>query len=111
MSIIKNQQRNKFAMIPNLTLSDPRLSLKAKGLLSYLLSLPFDWEVYMSEVVKHSKDGVDSTNSALKELIELKYITRAKIRGKKGKYTGWEYCVYDVPTESGFPNPGEPKLG
>ena len=112
MGIIKNQgQRNKFAIIPNETLADDRLSWKAKGLLSYLLSLPYDWEVYTSEVAKHSTDGIDSLNSGLRELMELNYIKRTKIRGKNGKYEGWEYCVYDVPTESGISNLGLSNLG
>ena len=105
MAIIKNQQK-KFAMIPNETLADARLSWKAKGLLCYLLSLPHDWEVYTSEVAKHSTDGVDSMNSGLRELMEFNYVHRTKIRGEKGKYSGYEYCVYDVPTESGFSKSG-----
>ena len=108
MGIIKNQgQRNKFAMIPNSTLADERLSWKAKGLLCYLLSLPYDWEVYTSEVVKHATDGVNSLTSGLNELMEFKYIHRSKIRGEKGRYEGWEYCVYDVPTESGLSDFGK----
>lgn len=112
MAIIKNQgQRNQFAIIPNETLADERLSWKAKGLLAYLLSLPYDWEVYTSEVTKHSTDGVDSLNSGLKELMEFNYVKRSKVRGKNGKYEGWEYCVYDVPTESGLSKSGLSKLG
>ena len=112
MGIIKNQgQRNKFAIIPNETLADDRLSWKAKGLLAYLLSLPYDWEVYTSEVAKHATDGVDSLTSGLKELMDLNYIKRTKIRGKNGKYEGWEYCVYDIPTESGISSSGEAYFG
>ena len=86
-------------MIPNETLADKRLSWKAKGILSYLLSLPYDWEVYTSEVAKHSTDGIKSLNSGIQELIKLGYIERIVIRGEKGLYGGYEYSVSSSPTE------------
>lgn len=98
MAIIKNRIENKFTTIPNETLADERLSWKAKGLLSYLLSLPYDWEVYTSEVVRHSTDGTKSLTSGLNELIELGYIERVQVRGEKGYYNGWEYSVYNTST-------------
>jgi len=100
MAIIKNRRENKFTQIPNETLADERLSWKAKGLLSYLLSLPYDWEVYTSEVVKHSTDGEKSLTSGLNELIKFGYVIRTKIRGEKGHYSGYEYSVYDASTRT-----------
>jgi len=100
MAIIKNRIENKFTTIPNETLADDRLSWKAKGLLAYLLSLPYDWEVYTNEVVTHSTDGEKSLTSGLNELMKFGYIERAKIRGEKGHYSGYEYSVYSTSTRT-----------
>lgn len=98
MAIIKNRSKVEFAQIPNEALADKRLSLRATGLLSYLLSLPYDWDVYTSEIVTHHTDGIKSLNSALKELIKFGYIERVKTRGEKGHYSGYEYSVFNTPT-------------
>ena len=60
-----------FTILNNTCIRDERLSLKAKGLHTYLMSLPSGWKLYKSELVHHSTDGIDSVNSALKELIDM----------------------------------------
>lgn len=100
MAIFKHKMEQDYTVIPNATLGDCRLSWKAKGLLVYLLSLPANWEVHTNEVVKHATDGEKSLTSGLAELLEFKYVIRNELRGDKGKYEGYEYCVYSVPTET-----------
>jgi len=100
MAIVKNKVINNFAMIPNKLLADERLSWKAKGVLCYLLSMPYDWKIYTEEICKHSKDGVKCLNAAINELIKFGYITRDVIRVEKGHYGGYEYSVFNVPTET-----------
>jgi uncharacterized phage protein (TIGR02220 family) len=99
MNIIKRHKRDTpFVMISREALSDENLSLKSKGLLAYLLSLPDDWKIYVSELEKHSRDGRDSTRSALNELIDNNYIIREKVR-EKGKFKGYNYTVFDFPQQ------------
>lgn len=79
-------------------LSDGRLSWKAKGLLSYLLSKPSNWRVYVSDLVKRSKDGKDAVYSALRELEGSGYVERTRIRDEETqRITGVETVVYERP--------------
>jgi hypothetical protein len=108
MATIKRAKRDTpFVIIDKTALQDNRLSWKAKGLLAYLLSLPDDWKVYVKELSKHATDGRDATNTAIKELIKVGYITRERVRGEDGQFTGWDYTV----TENGFSVNGKPENG
>ena len=96
MSTIRILKDNNFTVMSNHHLRDVNLSLKAKGLLSYLLSLPDDWHIYVSELVKHSADGKESIYSALKELIKNSYVTKQMMYEEKTKkFTGINYTVYE----------------
>lgn len=108
--VIKDRE-NPYVMINKQFLNDNRLSWKAKGLLTYLLSMPDDWQIYEAELVKHSKDGLTSLKSGIKELIELGYIVREQLRNEKGQFKGYEYCVYESPAEIGFSNNGDSNNG
>ena len=90
---VKKDKDNPYVLINKNFLNDENLSWKAKGLLAYLLSLPDDWEIYISELQKHSTDGRDSTSNAIKELIKNAYIDRKEIRTEgrfKSIYTVFE---------------------
>ena len=96
--IIKIHKRdNPYAQIDKDILRNENLSWRAKGLLAYLLSLPHDWKVYLTEITKHSTDGATSTRSAFKELRESGYVRKVSSRDDKGQITGWETIVYEVP--------------
>jgi len=99
MSIIKNKVLNNFAMIPNELLADENLSWKAKGVLCYLLSMPYDWKIHTNEIEKHAIDGRESLNTAIKQLIELGYIERVKLNNEKGQFSGYEYSVYNTSSQ------------
>lgn len=77
-------------------LNDKRLSWKAKGLHSFMLSKPNNWKFYDSELVEHAKDGIDSLKSALKELKKYGYMKRIRHRDENGRFV-WETVVYEVP--------------
>ena len=111
MAIFKNCQVNNFAMIPNELLDDAKLSWKAKGVLCYLLRLPCDWKIHTEEIEKHSRDGIDCLNSTISELIKFGYIVRTKIRGENGRFGGYEYSVFNVPTVTDFSKNGKTKNG
>jgi len=102
MSIIKRSKRiTPFVQIDREALQNKCLSWKSKGLLGYLLSLPDDWQIYVSELKQHATDGRDSTANALKELIKNGYVTREKVQNKDtGRFEGYNYTVYDQPVIS-----------
>lgn len=90
---------------------DDNLSAKAKGILLYFLSRPDDWQIYTSEVVKHMNDGQKSINSGIQELMECKYVHRIQKRTDAGIFNGYEYLVYEKPTEMPFSENGETENG
>ena len=100
-----------FAMVPSEFLRDKSVSLKAKGLLSFLLSLPPDWVIYKSKLTDYFLDGKDSISSAWDELEILGYIHSVRIVGNDGLSRGFNYVVYYEPTEIGLPEIGLPESG
>ena len=96
---VNKDKNNPYVMLNKGFLNDERLSWKAKGILSYLLSLPDDWQIYEVEIQKHSADGITSLKSGIKELMENGYIKREQTRNDKGHFIGYKYQVYEVSTE------------
>jgi len=82
--------------VSNDVIRNKDLSLQAKGLLVYLLSLPADWEVHKTEICKHFRNGRDSVFRAWKELQEQGYITEKKYRDEKGRFQT-QYTIYEEP--------------
>lgn len=81
-------------------LRNENLSLKAKGLLSQMLSLPDNWDYSLLGLAKINRDQVTSVKSAVDELIAAGYVTRISVRDSKGKYGGYDYNVYEFPQQS-----------
>ncbi len=94
----KTKAKN-FTVMTNHHLKNRDLSLKAKGLLSLILSLPDDWNYTTRGLSAICKDGVESIGSALKELEKAGYIVRHRIRDGKGRITDIEYVIYETPGE------------
>ena len=88
---------NPYVMVAKTAIQDESLSWKATGLLSYLLSLPDDWTIYVSELTKHKTNGLRSTRSALNELITTGYIEHIVTRDIKGRYSEHAYIVHEIP--------------
>ncbi len=87
-------------------LRNARLSLKAKGLLSLMLSLPEDWDYTTKGLACICKDGVDSITTALKELEQHGYLTRQRLRYENGQLGDIEYTIHERPVDAeteGFP--------
>jgi predicted GNAT superfamily acetyltransferase len=95
-SIVKSKSNDPFTRIPNITARTTNLSLKAKGLLLVLISLPDDWAVYKSNLHQFSEDGRDATTNAFNELIDKGYIESFQRRNDKGNFIGWDYVIYDI---------------
>lgn len=109
MAIKRAKRQTNFTMISNVGLKDKRLSLKAKGLLAYMLSLPDDWIFYESELVNHSMDGKASVKSGLKELHDTGYLHRERKRDDKGRLKESIWLISDEPM-SDYPTLGKPTL-
>lgn len=95
-----------FVTVHKAFVFDNKLSAKAKGILLYFLSRPDNWQIYTSEVVKHMNDGQKSINSGIQELIKSKYVHRIQKRTNNGVFNGYEYLVYEKPTEMPFSENG-----
>lgn len=103
--IVKSKLEVPFVQIPNKVLRDPALSLKAKGLLSILLSLPNDWCIYKTQLPSFSKDGRDATIAAFDELVKAGYIVGVRRHNSKGQFAGYDYVVYNEPATPFPENP------
>jgi len=108
--IVKSKQATDFAIIPNKLLRDTKLTLKAKGLICLLLSLPNDWAVYKTQLQQFSTDGRDATISAFNELVDKGYITSVQRFNPHGQFDGWDYVVYSesVLPDTNIPIPENP---
>lgn len=102
-SIKRKRSGDNFTIISNDFLRDENLSLKAKGLLSYIMSLPDDWKIYFEELTEHSTDGERSTRAAWKELEIQGYARTTKILDEKKNFKEWVKEVSDFKiTDCGF---------
>lgn len=97
MSTFRVNKTNDYTVVSNTHLRDKNLSLKAKGLLTVLLSLPDNWDYSVNGLVAISKEGKDGITSAIKELENNCYLKRTQIKDENGKFKGHNYDVYEKP--------------
>ena len=116
MAVFRIEKTRDFTVMSNYHLRDVELSLKAKGLLSLMLSLPEDWDYTTKGLACICKDGVDSITSALKELESHGYLTRQRTRYGNGRLGDITYTIHERPVEQEakkepekMPEPGEPE--
>lgn len=100
---VQKDNDNPYIMLNKGFLNNPNLSWKAKGLLAYLLNLPNDWKIHEKEVIAHSKDGRYSYRKALKELINLGYVHRDRIKNKKVNGRHQSIVLTRFQSRTGFP--------
>ena len=97
MSQIFRVERTKnYTEMSNQYFKNKSLSLKARGLLSLMLSLPDDWNYNMQGLTSLSRDGIDSVRSAIKELEHHGYVQRNIVRNEYGMFTDTEYIIREV---------------
>ena len=106
MAVFRIEKTRDYTVMSNHHLRDQGLSLKAKGLLSMMLSLPEEWNYTTRGLASICKEGTDSIGSALKELERTGYIVRNRLRDSKGKILDVEYVIYETPRR---PDPARPK--
>lgn len=97
MSVFRVEKNKNYTVMANYHLRDENLSLKARGLLSMILSLPDDWDYSLAGLVKISKDGLTAVRAALHELENNGNIHRERQRGPHGRLAGSIYTVYEYP--------------
>lgn len=95
-NFIRSKKSKNYTVLDNTFIKDCNLSWKAKGLMTYLLSLPEDWSIYMTELESHATDGKDSLKNAISELEENGYIVKER-KTDKGKFAGYTYTIYESP--------------
>ena len=95
-TIRRTKRTGNFTTVRNEYLQDVNLSWKAKGLITYIMSLPPDWQLNLSDLKNRSKDGRDATAAGLRELITNGYCQRCKVRGDGGTFVGCDYEVSDI---------------
>lgn len=108
MAVFRIEKTRDYTVMANHHLRNTKLSLKAKGLLSLMLSLPEDWDYTTKGLAKICRDGVDSICSAVNELEEHGYVIRERIRNAKGQLTDIQYTILEKP-ELPKPEQGKPK--
>lgn len=111
MAVFRVEKNHSYTVMANHHLRDERLSLKSKGLLSVILSLPDDWRISIEGMTQFSADGKDAIRSAIRELTDAGYITRAQTHSEAGTFSGYEYTIHETPAaspSSGFPTMEKP---
>ena len=97
MAVFRIERTRDYTVMSNHHLRNANLSLKAKGLLSMMLSLPEDWNYTTRGLAKICKEGVDAIGAALRELEAAGYIVRHKMRDRQGRISDTEYVIYEQP--------------
>lgn len=97
MAVFRVEKTKDFTVMSNHHLRNTELSLKAKGLISLMLSLPEDWDYTTKGLAHICKDGVDSISTALKELERHGYLTRQRLRYENGQLGDIEYTIHEKP--------------
>ena len=97
MAVMRVEKNRNYTVMANYHLRDKRLSLKAKGLLSVMISLPAEWDYTLAGLAYISKEGVSAIRAAIQELEENGYVTRARLRNEAGQLGDTEYTIYEFP--------------
>ncbi len=99
MPIVRVEKSSDYTVVDNFYLRDKRISLKAKGLFTMMLSLPDDWDYSINGLAAFLKDGRDSIAKTLSELECFGYLRRRKVTDPKGHFAGYEYDIFEQPQD------------
>ena len=106
MSVFRVEKNKGYTVMSNHHLRNHTLSLKAKGLLSQMLSLPDDWDYTLQGLAQINKESIDAIREAVRELERAGYIKRSRERDERGCLRGTVYTIYEQPHAG--PTPEEP---
>ena len=105
MAVFRVERNKGYTVMSNHHLRNKDLTLKAKGLLSQMLSLPEDWDYTLAGLSRINRESIDAIRTAVWELEKAGYITRRQGRDEKGKMTAIEYTIYEQPQPPELENP------
>lgn len=110
MAVFRVERNTGYTVMSNHHLRNKALTLKAKGLLSQMLSLPEDWDYTLVGLSYINKEKIDAIREAVKELEKAGYIVRSRERDEKGRLRGADYIIYEQPQppEEQPPGDGQP---
>ena len=106
MSVFRVEKNKGYTVMSNHHLRNHTLSLKAKGLLSQMLSLPDDWDYTLKGLAQINRESIDAIREAVRELERAGYIKRSRERDERGCLRGTVYTIYEQPHAE--PTPEEP---
>lgn len=104
MAVFRIEKTKDYTVMSNHHLRNTALSLKAKGMLSLMLSLPENWDYTTKGLAAICKDGIDSICSTIKELEKNGYVIRRRLRNTKGHLTETEYTILEYPKPQEIPD-------
>ena len=99
MAVFRIEKTQNYTVMSNHHLRNPAISLKAKGLLSQILSLPENWDYTLSGLSRINRESVDAIRTAVQELERAGYVTRSRERKENGQLGGAEYIIHELPQE------------
>lgn len=105
MAVFRVEKTKGYTVMSNHHLRNPSLTLKAKGLLSQMLSLPEEWDYTLKGLSSINRESVDAIRTAVWELEKAGYITRKQGRDEKGKMAAIEYTIFEQPQLPILENP------
>ena len=105
MAVFRVERNTGYTVMSNHHLRNKELTLKAKGLLSQMLSLPENWDYTLAGLSYINRESIDAIRTAIWELEKAGYITRRQGRDEKGKMTAIEYTIYEQPQPPGLDYP------
>lgn len=97
MAVMRINKTGDYTVMSNAHFKEKGMTLKAKGLLSLMLSLPDGWDYSVAGLCTLSKDGKDSVMTALQELEQFRYLKRTRTVDEKGQFAGYDYDIYEKP--------------
>ena len=103
MSVFRVEKNKGYTVMSNHHLRNHALSLKAKGLLSQMLSLPEDWDYTLQGLAQINKESIDAIREAVRELERAGYIKRSRERDERGCLRGTVYTIYEQPHAESTP--------
>ena len=108
MAVFRVERNKGYTVMSNHHLRNKELSLKAKGLLSQMLSLPEDWDYTLKGLSLINREKIDAIREAIKELERAGYIVRSRERDEKGRLRGADYVIFEQPHTPDLPTLEKP---
>ena len=110
MAVFRVEKNKGYTVMSNHHLRNKELSLKSKGLLSQMLSLPEDWDYTLAGLSLINREKIDAIREAVRELEAAGYIQRSRERDEKGRLRGTDYIIYEQPPNLDLPTLENPTL-